>query len=118
MNVAKESPRFVDDVLYWYAGNTWDMTITFTIYDESGQEVVISPTDVITVNFKKNQYDNETPIKQYVFTNIQDNTVVISMDTTTTALFPRGRYVFGITYEGLNINTIIAYNDVKVEATV
>ena len=50
--------------------------------------------------------------------NIIDNTVVVNMDETSTLLFPRGMYYFGIVYNGLSIVPIVSSNKVIVEALI
>lgn len=118
MNVANQNPRFDNDnILRWYEGTTWSMSITINLEDDDGNPIIIQDGETVDVTFVKREYDT-TPVKKYVFENIVDNTVVVNMDETSTLLFPRGMYYFGIVYNGLNIVPIVSSNKVIVEALI
>ena len=118
MNSASLSPRQEGNVIYWYEGNTFTFNITFNITNEETQEpVVIQPTDVVVVTFKRNINDCNS-VYEFTFTNVENNKISMRFSSAVTAKFPRGEYVMGSTYIGANTTTLIATNKVVVERSV
>ena len=116
MNIAKMSPRFEDNVLYWYQGNTFELEFIINLkIDDVLTDLKME--DIIEIKFKTSEMCDET-IKSFVFTEIVSNTVTMVFDEATSQLFKAGKYVFGVTYVGQSITTLIATNNVVVERAV
>ena len=87
------SPRLENGVLHWYAGETFELTMPITLTDNDGEDVAIDAADFLTIKFRNAKRES---IKTITFTGIMENTVVVSIDDDTTALFPAGKYTYDI----------------------
>lgn len=113
MIAAKESPRFENDILYWYYQNTWELELTINLTGDLGP-VTMGKDDIVKMVFKRSS-SSPSLFKEYVFTNIENNTVKLIMDKQTSDEFVPGEYVLGITYYGEGVSTIVAGSKVIVE---
>ncbi len=106
------SPRIVNGVLRWYAGDTFDIQIEIDLKDQDDEPITIGPDDTVEVVFKDKSLD---VVKTFEFNNIEDNTVTLEFDETCTALFPAGKYTYDVYYTGEKRTTIANDNKVLVE---
>lgn len=116
MLTAKPSPRFEDETLYWYAGNTFEIKFEFNLTC-GDREISISPQGRLIFRFKKDAA-NVGILHEMEFENIQDNTVVLVMDEETSAKFPKGNYLFSVTYYDEYTTTLVDSYSIKVEGVV
>lgn len=109
---ARMSPRLINGVIKWYAGDTFDLQLTIELMDQDGVGVEINDTDTVEVIF----YDkNRCAVKTFSFTNIIDNTITLQFDETASKLFPCGEYTYDIYYIGGRRVTLANENRVVVE---
>lgn len=109
---AEYSPRIVNGVIRWYAGDTFSLQLDFTIEDQDGLPVEIQPEDTVSVVFR-NEMDKA--VKEFEFTDVQNNTVTLIFDDSVTALFREGGYTYDIYYRGAERVTLINNGKVVVE---
>ena len=115
------SPRFDDqrDVLYWFAGDTFDIEWNLMLLDADTSEAhPYEPGDMLYITFfdaKKNM------IQQFKFTDVQNNTVVTHFTPAISKKFPPAVYTYCIKYQWdddgeTRVQTLIDNKKVKVEA--
>ena len=101
---AAPSPRIECGVLMWYAGNTFELTIPFTLRDRCPDMLPGEPApihfgevDSVEVIFSK---VNGKHVKTFSFPaegeEIENDTVTLEFDETVTALFGRGEYMYDV----------------------
>lgn len=109
---AKESPRIVDGVLYWYAGDTFDLTLQIDLVDDDGKAISIGPDAKVSLIF----YDYKREIvRKYESTGLTENAMSIAVDRETTAKFARGKYTYDMIYDSADVKTLIDGNSAVVE---
>lgn len=108
---AEVSPRITGGLLKWYYLDTFDLQLKLTLTDHKGLPIIIQPDDTVTVTFYNS---NRNVVKQFVFTNIVDNTIALSFNDETSSLFPRGSYTYNVHYRGKQRTTIVYNNGVVV----
>ena len=94
---ARMSPRIINGVLKWYAGDTFELQVDITLEDQDGEPITIKETDTIEFEFFNKKRDT---VKIFTFTNIVNGSVLLVFDEATTALFPAGEYTYDIYYDG------------------
>ena len=109
---AKRSPRLVNGVIYWYEGDTFDITIKINLMDQDGEPIDISGSDTVAVVIKNVRRED---VKTFTFTGIDDNRVTLEFDDTATALFRKGKYTYDIYYNGEKRTTLADENVMVVE---
>ena len=109
---AKQSPRLENGVVKWYEGDTFRLQLVLDIVDQDGEPVVIGENDTVTVSF---QNDALTTVKEFTFTEVENNTVTMEFTSEVTALFPKGRYTYDVHYTGANRTTVCNDNKAEVE---
>lgn len=112
VNSARPSPRFVNGVLKWYAGDTFDVDFEVGLVDQDGTDIVISPGDKLTFAFKNARRED---VKKFEFTGVTDGKARLYFSEATSALFPAGRYTYDVIYTGTNRRTIARNNPCVVE---
>ena len=100
---ARMSPRLINGVLKWYAGDTWELQVDITLCDQDGENITIQSTDVIEFEFFNKKRD---VVKKFTFTNVKNGSVVLVFDEETTALFPAGEYTYDVYYDGYTRKTL------------
>ena len=91
--IADISPRIVNGVIHWYMGDIFDIRIKLDMIDQDGTPIRISPDETVKVLFRdKKTHD----VKEFEFTDIEDNTVTLDFDEDTTELFESGEYTYDI----------------------
>lgn len=100
---AEVSPRIIGGILKWYYLDTFDIQMKLNLKDQKGLLIKIQPEDTVTVTFYSS---SRAAVKEFVFTNIVDNTIDLSFDERTTELFPRGSYTYSVYYKGTQRTTI------------
>lgn len=108
---ALQSPRNVDGVLHWYAGDTFVLDICVQLYDDSGVLLPFSENDTITFSFRKKGGEE---VHRMLFTDIPDHIVHLDFNAETTAKFPAGSYTYDAVYEGRYRRTIAKSNRIVV----
>ena len=91
------SPRLINGVLKWYAGDTFDLHVEITLQDQDGEPITIQSTDTIEFAFFNKKRD---VVKKFTFNNVVNGTVLLEFDKDTTALFPAGEYTYDVYYDG------------------
>lgn len=109
---AEISPRIVNGVIRWYQGDTFDIQLTIELEDQDGEPVIIGADDTVKIIFENARL---VPVKTFTFTNVQENTVVMTFDDEAAALFPKGNYTYDVRLEGAGKTTIANDNKVVVE---
>lgn len=109
---ARRSPRLVNGVIYWYEGNTFEMTLKIDLQDQDGEPIDISGTDSVEIVIK-NSRKEIVKIFEFSGESVDDNRVLLDFDATVTALFRKGKYTYDIYYNGEK-RTSLADNDVMV----
>lgn len=109
---ALPSPRINCGVIHWYENDTFELQIELELEDQDGEAVIIGASDTVRIVFLN--ACRET-VKEFSFTNIQNNTVTMDFDAATTALFPHGRYTYDVIYSAVERTTICDSNRVVVE---
>ncbi len=109
---AKQSPRFENNVLCYYEGDTFTLPLIISM-EKDGAPVSIGTGDTITVSFVPD--GRETAIETLSFTNVQDNTVTIDWNAEMTKKFPRGRYFYRLRFNGERVATLLSDCEVHVE---
>lgn len=109
---AEASPRVVNGVLLWYEYDTFDLQVEIDLTDQDGEKVNIGPEDTVRVVFLDRSLD---VVKEFEFTDIQDNIVTLDFDAACSALFPKGSYTYDVYYKYADRTTICKNNKVVVE---
>ena len=109
---AKASPRIENGVLKWYEGDTFDLTIEITLVDATPVAIDIPASATITLIFYN---ERKAKVKDFIFTNIENNKIDVPMDAETSALFKRGRYSYDMKYDSATLTTIVNDNICVVE---
>lgn len=109
---AQVSPRIVNGVLKWYEGDTFEIQLTLELTDQDGEQVIIGASDTVRIVFLN---ECREQVKEFSFTNVQNNTVTLEFDATATALFPRGKYTYDVYYSAANRTTLCNENEAVVE---
>ena len=94
---ARMSPRIVNGVLKWYAGDTFELQVDITLQDQDGEPIAIKDTDTIEFEFFNKKRD---PVKKFTFTNVVNGSVLLVFDEEVTELFSAGEYTYDIYYDG------------------
>ena len=92
---ANPSPRIVNGVLKWYLGDTFDIQIKLDLEDQDGEEIIINNESSVEAVFLDRR---KKVVKEFVFSNIKDNTITLSFDNNISSLFPIGEYTYDIYY--------------------
>ena len=109
---AKVSPRIDTGVLYWYEGDTFSLVIELDLTDQDGESVIIGASDTVKIVFLNERRET---VKEFSFTNVENNTVTMDFDSTVTALFPRGKYTYDVYYTAAERTTLANENEAVVE---
>lgn len=109
---AELSPRIKNGVLMWYEGDTFTLDLHLELFDQDDEPVVIPSSATIMVAFLDDQRDT---VKEFTFTDIEDNNISMVFDSTVTALFPAGFYTYDLYYTAADRTTLINENEVVVE---
>ena len=111
MNAAKQSPIMeTDGTLRWYAGDTFTLTLAFTLKDAGGSVITPSQTDTITVKF----FDKTMAAIQE-FSNTGSATIDLVFTDSISAKFPEGVYSILVKFNSDNVTTLLKSNKVVVE---
>ena len=115
---AAVSPRVENGILYWYAGDTFDLELELKLEDQDGTAVdVDGEKDGVTVCF----YDERRElVASFAFGKtaegaVTDNTVTLAFDAEVSALFPKGKYTYDVVYESAHRRTLVHGNLAIVE---
>jgi hypothetical protein len=111
MNIpsAKQSPRLVGGVLFFYYLDTFTLQIELDMTDQDGVE--IDATGTVEFVF----YDDcHNKIKEFTLTP-NNNIVTLDFTEDVTALFHKGEYTYDVYYNGENRTTIANDNKAVVE---
>lgn len=108
---ARSSPRIINGVLKWYEGDTFTLDIELELTDQDGMTIDTTGKEVDFLFYNRS---NEL-VKEFIFKNIQNNTVTLVFNTDVSALFPMGEYHYDVHYISSDRTTIVRNNDVIVE---
>ena len=109
---ARMSPRIVNGVLKWYAGDTFEMQVEITLHDQDGELVEILPEHTIEFAFFN---ERKEPVKRFEFNSVENNTVTLVFDEGVTKLFPAGDYTYDVYFVGPIRRTLSNDSTVVVE---
>ena len=111
MNAAKQSPRMEEDgTLRWYAGDTFTLTLSFTLKDAGGIVITPAQTDVINVKF----FDKSQTLLQE-FSTTGSASIDLVFTEAISAKFPEGVYSILVKFNSDNVTTLLKSNKVVVE---
>ena len=103
------SPRYENNILYWYYKDTFELDWKFNI-KQDGTEYTIQPEDKITINF----YMGCRLVHSFVFENIVDNTIKVMFTPEISNKFIPGEYSYCVKFnqyiDGAYSNTTIGAN--------
>jgi len=102
---AKQSPRIEGGVMYWAASSQFPLYLDISPIDANSETALELPDDcTITISFKNS---SGTVIHTATFTgaNIEDNSILITVDSTLSAKFTEGQYTYDIWYEASGLRT-------------
>lgn len=109
---AEVSPRVANGCLCWYEGDTFELGIQLDVTDQDGEAVVLAPDDRVRVTF----WDERRGfVQEFLFTDIQDNTVTLAFTEDISALFPEGNYSYDLRLEHGKQTTLMRRNLVHVD---
>lgn len=112
---AKVSPRVESDgSIRWYYGDTFKLDLQIKIIDkDSGEIIDLQNGDTITVTVYTSGH---TVVKEFVFTEFEDNIVTLDFDKETTAKFEKKQlYLYDVTHEREYLRTLVRDNKIIVE---
>lgn len=109
---AEQSPRIVNGVIRWYQGDTFDIQLNLDLTDQDGEPVVINTDDLVKIVFTDK---SKSVVKEFEFTNVEDNTVTMDFDSACTALFGKGNFTYTVTVRHGDRTTVASDNKVVVE---
>lgn len=109
----KQSPRFEENVICFYEGDTFDLELNLEL-ERDGEPIEIQPEDTVTIEFKKDDITKVNPVLTLEYTNIQDGKIVVNFDSDTTSKFTRGRYTYKLKFNSEYVTTLIASNRIVV----
>lgn len=102
---AKQSPRIEGGVMYWVASSQFPLYLDIFPIDANSEAAIELPDDcTITITFKNS---SGTTIHTETFNGeaIEDNSMLISVDSTLSAKFTEGQYTYDIWYEASGLRT-------------
>lgn len=109
---AQNSPRLVNDIIYWHEGDTFAIELTLTLTDSSNNGISLDNDKQIIVNI----YRNDIMVHRFCFSSFPNgNVITLNFDSEVTKKFPFGKYVYDILYIDSDITTIVANNIMEVE---
>lgn len=109
---AKASPRIEAGVLCWYEGDTFDLEIQFALLDQDEDAVHMQESDRVTVTFLD---ETRKPVREFSFTELEDNRVTLVFDEAVSGTFTKGRYTYDVRYTHANKTTLVRDNRVLVQ---
>ena len=110
---AKQSPRFENDKIMWYEGDTFQITWDINLTDaDTGDEITLSPLDDIIFRFNK---ANKSLLHEFVAKVNSEGKVVLDFNTEISKKFIAGSYTYSIKYKGVDTTTIATNGKVEVE---
>ena len=109
---AKESPRFEDDKICWYEGDTFSIVWELNLIDEEGTAVDLSPLDEIVFQFLNR---NKELVHEFACVVGNEQEIVLDFTDKISAKFTPGTYQYIIKYKGTNTTTIATNGRVEVE---
>ena len=92
---AQMSPRIVNGVIKWYAGDTFELQVDIQLQDQDGENITIGQGESIEFAFFNRKREL---VKLFLFENIENNCVTLVFDDEVTALFPAGHYTYDVYY--------------------
>lgn len=118
LNIANPAPWFdKTGAMHWYVGNTFQLELEITLTDgDTGEAIPWKPSDEVIVRFIKQK--DQTLVHSFFFTDILNNTILLSFNKKITEKFPEGKYEMGITKNGSDVQTIVPFNAVIVDKAV
>ena len=105
------SPRITNGVIHWYEGDQFKFTLVLDFKDADGVNITFDAGDTITINIK-----NLTGycIKTFVFTQFQNNKIVLNFTDEVSSLFKTGYYTYDIIFENQNVGKAILAKDRRI----
>ena len=111
VNCAEQSPRIcADGTIRWYEGDTFDLEFDLTFSDESGIEIPVESTDVISIYFR-DRFRNIVHEASVVGNTI----LIINIDEEATKNFKLGEYTYCVKRNAQYITTVMRNNRVVIE---
>lgn len=109
---AEQSPRIVNGVIYWYENDTFTLNIELEFNDQDGDPIEVQPTDTVRVVFTDKSMNT---VKEFIFDDIDNNTITLVFNAEVTALFPKGHYTYDVIFKSAERTTVANDNKVVVE---
>lgn len=109
---AEMSPRIVNGVIYWYEGDTFNIKLNISLFDDDGNPVPIAEDAVADVVFKRN---NGKEIHRFHFDELPEGEVNMIFTEEISGKFIKGVYSYDVMYSADNRTTIVNDNQVIVE---
>lgn len=93
---ARMSPRIINGVIKWYAGDTFELQVDITLQDQDGEDITIAQGETIEFAFFNRKREL---VKSFLFEHVEHNCVTLVFDDEVTALFPAGEYTYDVYYD-------------------
>lgn len=111
---AKLSPRVENGVLYWYAGDTFCLSLALHLRDQDGLPVDLQEGDSLELEIRDIHRDPVTRF-QFPYEAISGGAVEVSIDAARSALFVPGHYMYDVTLTHGDRVTLAKNNRITVE---
>ena len=112
VDAALPSPRIVNGIIMWYEGDSFEISLKLSLKDADGNNHMLSAGDRAFVEIKN---DKMKTVKEFVFSNVNENILSMTFDRETSAMFPVGKYFYDVRLEGAYNTTVAKNNRIKVE---
>lgn len=110
---AKKSPRFENEKIVWYEGDTFQIDWLIHLTDTStGEEIALLPSDQMVFSFYKL---NMSLVHEFVENINDEGKVVLDFNTEISNKFSAGSYFYSVKYKGIDTTTIAVNGKVEVE---
>lgn len=106
------SPRIVNGVIMWYAGDEFKVGFKLKLLDMDSEEVTLGEDDSVSIIIRNDRMEQ---VKVFEFDSVEENYVVMDFTSEVSALFPPGAYFYDIKLTGTYNTTIVKNNRMKVE---
>lgn len=99
------SPMFIENTIYYYVGDTFQVSFFLDLKDETGSSIEILSSDTVTFEFY-----NSSDMLVYVaeMSSIEGNTVLLDWTDNVTDKFKKGVYTYRVKLNSEYVTTIAA----------
>lgn len=111
---AKESPRFEDNKIVWYEGDTFQIECDIHLKDaDTGEAIALSSSAEIRFCFFR---FNKSLVHEFVTSVNEEGKVVLTFSSEISSKFTAGSYTYSVKYKEYDTTTIATNGKVEVES--